>query len=72
MSTHSVLVAIIAIIILAFVYRTLTLNHLNKTLKIKVNEKTKELNEMNKNLEKLVKEKTKELIQKENILNLMH
>jgi signal transduction histidine kinase len=63
------ILAIIAIIILAFVYRTLTLNHLNKTLKIKVNEKTKELNEMNKNLEKLVKEKTKELIQKEKILN---
>ena len=63
------ILAIIAIIILAFVYRTLTLNHLNKTLKIKVNEKTKELNEMNKNLEELVKEKTKELIQKEKILN---
>lgn len=63
------ILAIIAVIILAFVYRTLTLNHLNKTLKIKVEEKTKKLNEMNRNLEELVKEKTKELIQKEKILN---
>lgn len=63
------ILAIIAVIILAFVYRTLTLNHLNKTLKIKVEEKTKKLNEMNRNLEELVKKKTKELIQKEKILN---
>ncbi len=60
---------VIAIIILAFMYRTLTLNQLNKTLKIKVEEKTKKLNDMNKNLEQLVEKKTKELVQKENILN---
>jgi len=63
------ILAIIAVIILAFVYRTLTLNHLNKTLKIKVEEKTRKLNELNKNLEEMVEKKTKELIQKENILN---
>ena len=63
------ILAIIALIILAFVYRTLSLNHLNKTLKIKVEEKTRKLNELNKNLEEMVEKKTKELIQKENILN---
>ena len=61
--------AVITLIILAFVYRTLTLNHLNKTLKIKIEEKTKKLNDLNKNLEEIVEKKTKELIQKENILN---
>ena len=60
---------IIFIIISAFIYRTLTLKNLNKTLLIKVEEKTKKLNELNKNLEEIVEKKTKELIQKENILN---
>jgi signal transduction histidine kinase len=45
------------------------LKNLNKTLKIKVEEKTRKLNELNKNLEEMVEKKTKELIQKENILN---
>ena len=61
--------AIVFLIILAFVHRTLTLKNLNKTLTIKVEEKTKKLNDMNKNLENLVEKKTTELIQKENILN---
>lgn len=61
--------AVIFIIILAFINRTLTLKNLNKSLINKVEEKTKTLNEMNKNLENLVEKKTKELIQKENILN---
>ena len=61
--------AVVFLIILAFVYRTLTLKNLNKTLTIKVEEKTKKLNDMNKNLENLVEKKTTELIQKENILN---
>ena len=61
--------AVIFIIILAFINRTLTLKNLNKSLSNKVEEKTKTLNEMNKNLENLVEKKTKELIQKENILN---
>ena len=61
--------AVIFIIILAFINRTLTLKNLNKSLIHKVEEKTKTLNEMNKNLENLVEKKTKELIQKENILN---
>lgn len=59
----------IFIILLAFIYRNFTLKNLNKTLKIKVEEKTKQLSEMNKNLENLVERKTKELIQKETILN---
>ncbi len=63
------ILAVITLIIFAFVYRTLTLNHLNKTLKIKIEEKTKKLNDLNKNLEDMVERKTKELIQKENILN---
>ena len=61
--------AVVFLIILAFVHRTLTLKNLNKTLTIKVEEKTKKLNDMNKNLENLVEKKTTELIQKENILN---
>ncbi|PUE64290.1 transporter substrate-binding domain-containing protein [Arcobacter caeni] len=61
--------AVIFIIILAFIHRTITLKNLNKSLSNKVEEKTKTLNEMNKNLENLVEKKTKELIQKENILN---
>ncbi|MFA6740038.1 MAG: transporter substrate-binding domain-containing protein [Arcobacteraceae bacterium] len=61
--------AVIFIIILAFINRTITLKNLNKSLSNKVEEKTKKLNEMNKNLENLVEKKTKELIQKENILN---
>ena len=60
---------IILFISLAFTYRNRTLRNLNKTLKIKVEEKTKKLNDINKNLEELVDKKTKELIQKENILN---
>ena len=60
---------VVFIILIAFIYRTLTLKSLNQTLSIKVEEKTKKLNEMNKNLEKMVEKKTKELIQKENILN---
>ena len=60
---------VISIIILAFINRTLTLKNMNKTLIIKVEEKTKKLNEMNKNLEEMVKKKSSELIQKENILN---
>ena len=61
--------AVVFLIILAFLHRTLTLKNLNKTLTIKVEEKTKKLNDMNKNLENLVEKKTTELIQKENILN---
>ena len=60
---------VVLIISFAFIYRNLTLKNLNKILKIKVDEKTKQLNEMNKNLEILVAKKTKELMQKENILN---
>ena len=60
---------VLFIILLAFIYRTLTLKNLNQTLSIKVEEKTKKLNELNKNLENMVEKKTKELIQKENILN---
>jgi signal transduction histidine kinase len=56
-------------ILLAFIYRNFTLKNLNNTLKIKVEEKTKQLSEMNKNLENLVEKKTSELIQKETILN---
>lgn len=48
---------VILIIVLAFIYRNYTLKNLNKTLKEKVEEKTKQLNEMNKNLEELVKTK---------------
>lgn len=59
----------IFIILLAFIYRNFTLKNLNRTLKIKVEEKTKQLSEMNKNLENLVEKKTRELIQKETILN---
>jgi signal transduction histidine kinase len=59
----------VLLIILAFLYRNYTLKNLNKTLKIKVEEKTRKLNELNKNLEEMVEKKTKELIQKENILN---
>jgi signal transduction histidine kinase len=63
-------IAIILILIfLAFSHRNRTLKNLNKTLTLKVEEKTRKLNEVNKNLEKLVEKKTKELIQKENILN---
>ena len=60
---------VILVIIAAFIHRTLTLKNLNKTLTLKVEEKTKELYEINKNLENMVDKKTKELIQKENILN---
>ena len=60
---------VILVIIAAFIHRTLTLKNLNKTLTLKVEEKTKELYEINKNLENMVNKKTKELIQKENILN---
>ena len=60
---------VISLIILAFIHRTLTLNTLNASLTLKVEEKTKKLNEMNKNLEKMVEKKSNELIQKENILN---
>ena len=60
---------VILVIVLAFIYRNYTLKNLNKTLKEKVEEKTKQLNEMNKNLEELVKTKTDELIQKETILS---
>jgi signal transduction histidine kinase len=60
---------VIFIIILAFIHRTLTLKNLNKTLTLKVEEKTKKLNDLNKNLEEMVEKKTSELIQKENILN---
>ncbi|MFY9090229.1 transporter substrate-binding domain-containing protein [Arcobacter aquimarinus] len=59
----------IFIILLGFIYRNFTLKNLNRTLKIKVEEKTKQLSEMNKNLENLVERKTRELIQKETILN---
>ena len=61
--------SIILIIVIAFIYRNFTLKNLNKTLKEKVEEKTKQLNEINKNLEELVKTKTDELIQKESILS---
>ena len=61
--------AVIFLIILAFIHRTITLKNLNKSLSNKIEEKTKKLHEMNKNLEVLVENKTKELIQKENILN---
>lgn len=59
----------IILIILAFLYRNFTLKNLNKTLKIKVEEKTKKLNDLNKNLEIIIATKTKELLEKEAILN---
>ena len=59
---------VIIVILIGFIYRTLTLNRLNKVLKDTVKEKTKELNALNKNLEKRVLKKTNELIKKENIL----
>jgi signal transduction histidine kinase len=63
------MVLVILLISLAFIYRNLTLKNINRTLKTKVEEKTKQLNEINKNLELLVEKKSRELIQKENILN---
>ena len=60
---------IIFLLIIAFLYRNFTLKNRTKTLKLKVEEKTKELNEINKNLEILVANKTKELMEKEAILN---
>jgi len=62
------MVLVILLISLAFIYRNLTLKNINRTLKTKVEEKTKQLNEINKNLELLVEKKSRELIQKENIL----
>ncbi len=63
------MLTIILFLILAFLYRNFTLKNLTRTLKLKVEEKTKELNEINKNLEILVANKTKELMEKEAILN---
>ena len=61
--------AVLILILLAVLYRQKLLNKMNKSLVIKVEEKTKELKEINDDLEKKIKEAVDENLKKDRTLS---